>query len=129
LEANRLILETAESNHRQGAKVDAKSRLEGRVVLQEGAVIEDSVIRGPVIVGPRSRIVHSYLGPFTAVYHDVTIEDSELEHSIVLEHAKVRGVRPLRDSLIGQRAELARSPAKPAGYRFMLGDSSRVEVP
>ena len=48
-----------------------------------------TVIRGPTIIGEQTRIVNSYVGPFTSIYHDVRIEDSEIEHSIVLEHSVV----------------------------------------
>ena len=49
LEANRLILDTLE--RRIDGEVDAESRIEGKVVIEAGAVIERSVIRGPVIIG------------------------------------------------------------------------------
>ena len=34
-----------------------------------------------------TRIVNSYVGPFTSIYHHVVVEDAEIEHSIVLEAA------------------------------------------
>lgn len=129
LEVNRLILETQEAGRHKSAKVDAGSKIEGRVVIQEGAEIVQSTVRGPAIIGRNAKIVRSFVGPYSSIYHDVTIEDSEIEHSIVLEHAKVRNIRRIQDSLIGQRVEVIRSNAMPAAYRIMAGDSSRVEVP
>ena len=49
LEANRLILDTLE--RRIDGKVDDDSRVEGKVVIEAGAVVERSVIRGPAIIG------------------------------------------------------------------------------
>ena len=49
LEANRLILETFE--RRIDGTVDADSRIEGKVVIEAGAVVERSMIRGPAIIG------------------------------------------------------------------------------
>ena len=46
LEANRLILDTLE--RRIDGTVDAESRIEGKVVIEAGAVIERSIVRGPV---------------------------------------------------------------------------------
>ena len=69
LEANRLILDTLE--RRIEGDVDAESRIEGKVVIEPGAVIERSVVRGPVIIGARARIVHAYIGPFTSIMNDV----------------------------------------------------------
>jgi len=128
LEANRLILDTLEP--RIEGQVDAESRIEGKVVLEAGAVVERSVVRGPVVIGARARIVHAYVGPFTAIGNDVEIRDSEIEHSIVLEGSSVRdlGSRVV-DSLMGRNVRISRAPVKPSAYRFMLGDNSEVGIP
>ena len=128
LEANRLILDTLEP--RIEGEVDAESRIEGKVVIEAGAVVERSVIRGPVIIGVRARIVHAYVGPFTSIMNDVEIRDSEIEHSIVLEGSSVRdlGSRVV-DSLMGRNVRISRAPVKPSAYRFMLGDNSEVGIP
>jgi glucose-1-phosphate thymidylyltransferase len=127
LEANRLILETLD--RRVDGRVDETSRVEGKVVIEAGAVIEQSVIRGPAIIGANARIVHSYVGPYTAIMKDVEIRDSEIEHSIVLEGSKIHdlGTR-IADSLIGKNVKINRIPIKPSAYRFMLGDNSEVWV-
>jgi glucose-1-phosphate thymidylyltransferase len=129
LEANRLIHETLEASTHRQASVDGDSRIEGRVVLEKGAQVIDSTIRGPAIIGANARIVKSYVGPYSSIYHDTVIENSEIEHSIVLEHAKVRNIRRVQDSLIGQRVEVIKSGVKPEAYRIMVGDSSRIEIP
>jgi glucose-1-phosphate thymidylyltransferase len=129
LEVNRLILDTLDHSIHPKASVDKKSKIEGRVILQEGARVVDSTIRGPAIIGKNSVISHSYVGPYSSIYFDVQIEDSEVEHSIILEQARIRSIRRILDSLVGQRAELVKSNAMPPAYRIMVGDSSRVEVP
>ncbi|MBA7504676.1 UTP--glucose-1-phosphate uridylyltransferase [subsurface metagenome] len=126
LEANRIILDDLKS-HVKG-KVDKESKLFGKVRIDKGAEIRKSVIRGPVIIGENSRIVNSYIGPFTSVYFKVTIENSEVEHSIILENSKISDIRRIEDSLVGQNVEILKSKAKPSAYRIMVGDSSRVEV-
>ncbi|MBI3550204.1 MAG: glucose-1-phosphate thymidylyltransferase [Elusimicrobia bacterium] len=129
LEVNRLILETVEKSIHPDAVVDDKSKIEGRVVLQEGARVVHSTIRGPAIIGKDARITRSYVGPYSSIYFNVHIEDSEVEHSVVLEHARIHGIKRVQDSLIGQRVEVVKSHAMPEAYRIMVGDSSRVEVP
>jgi glucose-1-phosphate thymidylyltransferase len=127
LEANRLILEEmAPAMH---GYVDRDSQLIGKVIVEPGAEIINSTIRGPAIIGEKTRILNSYVGPFTSIYHNCLIEDSEIEHSIMLEHSAVRGLpHRLEDSLIGRNVEVARSPLKPKAYRLMLGDNSIVGV-
>ena len=127
LEANRLILDTLE--RRIEGKVDDNSRVEGKVVIEDGATVERSVIRGPAIIGRGARIVHAYVGPFTSIMNDVEIRDSEVEHSIVLEGASLSDLaNRVIDSLIGKNVRIYRIPLKPSAYRFMLGDNSEVGI-
>jgi glucose-1-phosphate thymidylyltransferase len=127
LEANRLILDTLE--RRIEGKVDEDSRVEGKVVIEGGATVERSVIRGPAIIGRGARIVHAYVGPFTSIMNDVEIRDSEVEHSIVLEGASLSDLaNRVIDSLIGKNVRIYRIPLKPSAYRFMLGDNSEVGI-
>ena len=127
LEANRLILETFE--RRVDGAVDAESRVEGKVVVEQGAVIERSTVRGPAIIGRGARIVHAYVGPFTSIGNDVEITGSEIEHSIVLEGSSLRDLaNRVIDSLIGRNVRIWREPVKPSAYRFMLGDNSEVGI-
>ncbi|RME48801.1 MAG: glucose-1-phosphate thymidylyltransferase [Chloroflexi bacterium] len=127
LEANRLVLDELEPAI-QGY-VDRDSKVNGKVTVQEGAEVINSVIRGPAIIGEHSRIVNSYVGPFTSIYHHVEIENSEIEHSIVLEHSRILDIpHRIEDSLIGRNVEINRSPIKPKAYKLMLGDFSKVGV-
>jgi glucose-1-phosphate thymidylyltransferase len=74
-------------------------------------------------------VVNSYIGPFSSIYHHCVIENSEVEHSIVLEHSTIRDLpNRLEDSLIGRHVEITRSPLKPKAYRLTLGDHSTVGV-
>lgn len=127
LEANGLVLE--ELTPKVEGYVDRDSEVDGRVTIQKGAEVINSVIRGPTIIGKRTRIVNSYVGPFTSIYHDVVIEDSEIERAIVLEHSLIRDIPArIQDSLIGRRVSLTRSPIKPKAYKLMLGDHSQVGI-
>jgi glucose-1-phosphate thymidylyltransferase len=127
LEANRLILDTLE--RRIDGAVDAESRIEGKVVIEQGAVVERSVIRGPVIIGSGARILRAYVGPFTSIGGGAEIRESEVEHSIVLEGSVITDLAErVEDSLIGRNVRIYRMPVKPAAYRFMLGDNSEVGI-
>ncbi|MBU0702768.1 MAG: glucose-1-phosphate thymidylyltransferase [Chloroflexi bacterium] len=127
LEANGLVLE--ELTPTIEGYVDRDSEVDGRVIIQKGAEIVNSVVRGPTIIGEGSRIVNSYIGPFTSIYHDVVVEDSEIERSIVLEHSLIRGIPArIQDSIIGRHVNLTRSPIKPKAYKLTLGDHSQVGI-
>ena len=128
LDTNRTVLETVEARIAPGATVDADSRLIGRVVLEDGAEIVRSTVRGPVALGRNTRIVDSYVGPFTSIYHDCEITGTELEHSIVLERCRISRISRIEDSLIGRDVEIAPSAALPSAHRLLLGDHSRVSI-
>lgn len=126
LEANRIILDTLKLEIK--GKVNKDSHLFGKVVIEKGASIVNSTIRGPAIIGENTKIVNSYIGPFSSIYHDAVIENSEIEHSIVLEESKIENISRIEDSLVGKNVTISRHPRKPQAYRFMLGDSSQVGI-
>ena len=72
LEANNRVLDEIE--HHVSGYVDRDSQVNGKVTIEKGAEVINSVIRGPAIIGEDTRIVNSYVGPFTSIYHDCLIE-------------------------------------------------------
>jgi len=126
LEVNRMVLEGAEPS-RDGV-VDPGSELIGRVVVEAGAQVSSSRIVGPAIIGSGTKIINAYVGPFTSVGPDCVVEDSEIEYSIVLAGASIRGVRRIEASLIGHAVEVTPAPQVPRAHRLILGDHSRVQI-
>jgi glucose-1-phosphate thymidylyltransferase len=127
LEANRLILDTI--TRRIDGTVDDGSRVEGKVIIEKGAVLERAVVRGPVVIGAGARIRDAYVGPFTAIGDRVELRETEIEHSIVLEGARITDLaNRIEDSLIGRGASIYRLPVRPSAYRFMLGDNSEIGI-
>jgi glucose-1-phosphate thymidylyltransferase len=126
LEANRLLLERIEP--RIDGEVDTESTIDGRVVIERGATVTRSRIRGPVAIAAGTNIVDSYVGPYTAIGPDCVVEHSEVEHSVLLERVQVLGVPRVQDSLIGRDAIIRRSRTRPKALRLMVGDHSQIEV-
>jgi glucose-1-phosphate thymidylyltransferase len=126
LEANRLLLETIES--RVEGTVDDASFLDGRVVVEAGAEIINSTIRGPVVIGAGTTVRDSFIGPFSAIGVDCLVEHSEVEHSVVMNASKIIGVPRLEDSLIGSDTTVTRSRKKPRAVRLMVGDNCRIDI-
>jgi glucose-1-phosphate thymidylyltransferase len=126
LEVNRLVLESVE--RAQHGTVDDASELIGRVVIEDGAQVAGSRIVGPVVIGAMTRVIDSYVGPFTSVAGDCAIVDSEIEYSIVLRGASIQGVRRIEASLIGHEVEVTPAPKVPRAHRLILGDHSKVQI-
>ncbi len=126
LECNRLVLDIVEP--RVDGRVDSSSRLEGRVVIEEGAELYNSVVRGPAIIGRDTVLRDTYVGPYTAIANNCEIIEAELEHSVVLEHSTVSGIERIQDSLIGRHVEVKRTHSRPRATRLMLGDHSHIDL-
>jgi glucose-1-phosphate thymidylyltransferase len=128
LEANRLVLEDLERSVEGDA--DAESRVEGRVAIAQGATLERSVVRGPVVIAAGARIVDSYIGPYTSIDRDVEIIGAEVEHSILLAGASVRDLDTrIEASLLGRNVKLSRSDGMPKTLRMIVGDNSEISLP
>jgi glucose-1-phosphate thymidylyltransferase len=127
LEANRLVLEEIET--RLEGEVDADSRVEGRVVIEPGARVERSVVRGPAVIGAGACIEDAYVGPYTSIGDEVHVRRSEVEHSIVLAGSVVEdlGTR-MEASLLGRNVKLTRSEGMPKTLRFLVGDNSEIKL-
>jgi glucose-1-phosphate thymidylyltransferase len=126
LEVNRRILETLEP--KQLGDVDEASELIGRVAIEEGAQVTASRIVGPAVVGARTKVAGSYIGPFSSVAEDCTILDSELQYSIVLQGSLIQGVRRIEGSLIGRHVKVTPASGVPKAHRLVLADHSEVQI-
>ena len=127
LEANRLVLEELET--RIEGEVDEASKVEGRVVVEEGAEVHNSTVRGPAVIGAGARIEGAYVGPYTSIGEDVRICRSEIEHSIVLAGSVVEdlGTR-MEASLLGREVKLTRSEGMPKTLRMLVGDKCEIKI-
>ncbi|MCX7621242.1 MAG: glucose-1-phosphate thymidylyltransferase [Acidimicrobiales bacterium] len=126
LDCNRLVLETLEP--RIDGDIDDRSQVCGRVVIEAGATVTASTIRGPAIIGANTIVSNSYIGPFTSIASGCVITDTEIEYSVVLENSRITGISRVMDSLVGRDVEVTRTDTKPQALRLTLGDHSRVEI-
>lgn len=125
LTANTVVLD--EWIQRQIAgEIDAESVVTGRVQLGRGSKILRSRIRGPVVIGADVQIEDSFIGPFTSIGDGCRIIGSVLEHCVFLEHATVKRVDRLEDSLIGKNSAVIKEMNSHHAYRLMIGDDSEV---
>jgi glucose-1-phosphate thymidylyltransferase len=128
LEANRIILDTCLTPDILG-EVDDQSKVIGRVQIGPGSKIINCTIRGPVSIGSNCYLEHCYIGPYSSIADQVKLVDVDLDHSVILQGAKVIGIHQrIVDSVIGQRAQLTVAPQRPKALRFMIGDDSQIEL-
>ena len=126
LAANRLVLDTI-ATRVDGELVD--SQVDGRVIVETGARLERSSVRGPAIIGAGAHLVDAYVGPYTAIGENCVISGAEVEHSILLAGAEVRNLDGrIESSLLGRNVKIGRSERQPRAYRFMVGDNSEIGI-
>lgn len=131
LEANRFILENLilDGQPKIMGYVDDDCDLAGEVIIEKGAQIKKSVIRGPAIIGENSLIEQSYIGPFTSIYYGCEIKNSEIEYSIVLEDSKISDTNSrIEKSLIGRGVRICKNIDKRKTHKLILGDQSSIEL-
>ncbi|MEZ5251623.1 MAG: hypothetical protein R2713_21160 [Ilumatobacteraceae bacterium] len=126
LEANRLLLEKIET--RVDGEVDEGSVLDGRVVVEAGARIVNSTLRGPLVIGAGTVVEHSFVGPFSAIGNDCQVLHSEIEHSVIMDSSTIRDIPRLEDRLIGKDVVVSRTQVRPRALRLMVGDHCQIDV-
>lgn len=127
LAANRLVLEELET--RIDGEVDDASRVEGRVVIEPGASVRGSVIRGPAVIAAGAVIEDAFIGPYTSIGPEVAVCRSEVEHSILLAGSRVEDLEArMEASLLGREASVVRTDRMPRTLKLLVGDRSRIEL-
>lgn len=131
LEANRLVLEQIvnyEESSIEG-EIDKESEINGKVIIEEGAKILKSCVSGPVIIGENTRVENSYIGPFTSIYYDCRIKNSEIEYSIVMENSEINDVGTRIDrSILGGDVKIKREDVRPKTQVFIVGNHSFIKL-
>ena len=131
LEANRFVLDQVLDSMGPiiHGEVDAASDIAGKVVVEAGAKVIASQIRGPAIIGADAIVERSYIGPFTALGPRCVIRNSELEYSILFEDTQILDVDVrIERSLLGREVVIRKSDTRPKTQKFVLGDQSSIEL-
>lgn len=127
LEANRVVLDDFLRREIKG-DIDGASQMVGRVEVRPETKIENSTIRGPVSIAEGCRIKDSFIGPFTSIGNNTIIENSSIEHSVILADCHIVNIERLADSIIGRSTEVVKQDQGFKALRLFLGDDARVEL-
>ncbi|MCX5749150.1 MAG: glucose-1-phosphate thymidylyltransferase [Candidatus Saganbacteria bacterium] len=123
IEANRLILEMAES--KISGSIDEKTKVNGVIILGAGASITGSRINGPVVIGENVRIINSSIGPNVSIASNTVVENSSVENSIILEECKIINIKnPISQSILGRGVSIVCREGKK--NVAILGDRSDI---
>ncbi|MCK4668036.1 glucose-1-phosphate thymidylyltransferase [Candidatus Dependentiae bacterium] len=127
LEANRMVLDTIQTEIKGSISED--SEIHGRVRIADNVEVKNSIIRGPVVIGEGTKIINSYIGPYTSISEGCYINESEIEHSIILQNSRIDSIETrIEGSLLGKNVKVSKSKSKPRSNRFMVGDNSEIII-
>jgi glucose-1-phosphate thymidylyltransferase len=127
LEGNRFALKSLAADYDGASMLD--TRIEGAVSIDPSAHLESSIVRGPAVIGPGAVLRDAYVGPYTSIGRDVTIEGAEVENSMVLARASIRHVGGrLEASVVGPGACIFRDFRLPKALRVNVGEGARVSL-
>ncbi len=127
LSANTVVLDEYAKLDVKG-RVDKLSQITGRVVIERGAEILNSKVRGPALIGENVKVLNSFIGPFSSIGNHCSIIDSAVEHCVILENVQIEGIERVEDSLIGRNTKIQKNPGNNKAMRMMLGDDNTIEV-
>lgn len=127
LEANRVVLDDLLKRDVR-VKTGEGSKIEGRVEIREGTVIEKSTVRGPTSIAENCRIINSFIGPYTSISAGTVIENSSIHHSIILDNCRICDMEHLMDSIIGRNTTVVRHKAVSRSIKLFVGDDASLEL-
>lgn len=125
LDANRIVLATLV--HRVAGKLDADSVVDGAVVVEAGARVERTRLRGPVVIGAGTHLVDATVGPFVSIGAGGLVVRTRIEHSVVMERCRIEDGGRLEGCLLGRDVTIRGRPARD-GHRLLLGDRSELDL-
>lgn len=127
LEANRVVLDDLLKRNVK-IEINSDSRIEGRVEIGEGTIIENSTVRGPTTIADNCKIVNSFIGPYTSIAAGTFIENTSIHHSIILGNCRICDMENLIDSIIGRNTSVVRKKSVPRSIKLFVGDDASLEL-
>ncbi len=125
LEANRVVLDEWTNREIRG-EVDDPSRVVGRVVIEEGARVTKSEVRGPVVIGEDTKVEGSFIGPYTSIGRSCVIRNANLGYCVVLDGCRLEDVGRVEDSVLGRNTVVRRANSHYRALRLLVGDDAEI---
>lgn len=119
--ANATVMDDLLERDIQG-QVDHASQIRGRVRIEAGAVVKNSIIHGPAVIGKGARVEESRIAN-TSIGNRCEVRFSAIDHAVVMEDSRIIAVEQIVDSLIGRRCYVTSK----SRVKLLLGDDCRVE--
>ncbi|MCX8175364.1 MAG: sugar phosphate nucleotidyltransferase [Candidatus Micrarchaeota archaeon] len=103
------------------------SVVRGKLIMEKGAEIHDSVIEGDVYLGEDTYVgPHAYIRGTTSIGRDCGIGDSTtVKNSIIFDHVNAKHLTYIGDSIVGSNCNFG-AATQIANYRFDAGNIKAI---
>ncbi len=117
-DANKFLLSTLPDKR---GKIE-NSTIKGKVIMEEGSQIIDSYVEGPLYVGANTSIgPHAYVRGVSSIGPNCSIGDSTtVKNSILFDHVNAKHLSYIGDSIVGSGCNFG-SATQIANFRFDAG--------
>lgn len=127
LGANCRLLDSITTQIDSGVALQS-AQIEGRVVIGPGVVLDQVRLRGPLWIGARCSIHHSYIGPYTSVGEGARILKTSVENSLLLPGCSLEDPPfHLEDCILGRGAVVEARSGR--AITLLVGDDGRLQIP
>ena len=126
-DANKFLLE--KTGEKKDKSQIENSTIKGKVILEPGAKILDSYVEGPLYVGANTIIgPHAYIRGTSSIGRNCCIGDSTtIKNSIIFDNVNAKHLSYIGDSIVGEGCNFG-SATQIANFRFDAGSvKAKVE--
>lgn len=132
LEGNKFVLENfvfAGNGGRIDGEIMGQAKVDGKVIIGRGTrVTGRSLLRGPLVIGEGCLIKDAYVGPYTSIGSGTEINNTEIEHSLVMNGVNIYTDKKIVDSVIGSNVSITSSEGiLPKGKQVIVGENSSIK--
>ena len=127
IKANKEILNTIK--HEVGkSNVELETTLSTPIMLGDYSRVTSSDLVGPMVVGRRTTIINSTIGPNTSIGDDCIISNSKIRDSVIMSESTIKDINGIANSVIGPRASITRLACQTGESKFLVGEDTEVDI-
>jgi glucose-1-phosphate thymidylyltransferase len=132
LEGNKFVMENfvfSENASKIDGEVIGQAKVDGKVIIGRGSrVTGKSLLRGPLVIGEGCLIKDAYVGPYTAIGNGSEINNTEIEHSLVMNGVNIYTDKKIVNSVIGNNTSITSGEDNlPKGKQVIVGENSLIK--
>lgn len=109
------------------SKISLGSKIEGRVVIGKNCQIINSTIRGPVNIADNTKIVDSFIGPYTSIDNGCNLVGCNIQNSVLMSGVTFENIdRPIDNSVVGPDSKIVNGKINNFAMELILSEDTKI---